>query len=136
EQVKAVFEKAIRPLRVWFSDNLLLPANDQKIQAALLEEMKELRYVASLRASINRLGNWYNFDYWHGLGFGTRRKTVERAAEQITVLKGLIANALNDHELEEAHNFLRHFQRQVETGVAQFYQEVQTLGEAAYLDQL
>src|SRR5206468_2115975 len=31
---------------------------------------------------------------------------------------------------------LYHFQSQVEMGVAQFYQEVQTLGETAYLDQL
>ena len=83
-----------------------------------------------------RYGNWYNFDYWHCLGFSGRRDVVARSADQITVLKGLIETALSDPQLSEAHDFLRHFQTQVEGGLIQFYQDVQTLGESAFLDQL
>ena len=137
EQVKAVFEAAIRPLRVWFTNNELLPGDAEDVESGLLEtEMDGLRYAASLRASVNRRGNWHNFDYWHGLGFGTRRETVARSAEQIKVLKGVIDIALKDEELVEAHDYLAHFQTQVESSTTHFYQEVQTLGEAAFLDQL
>jgi hypothetical protein len=136
EQAKAVFAAAIRPLRVWFAKNQSVPQGGGKPDTALLEEMDGLRYASSLRASVNRYGNWYNFDYWHCLGFGGRRDVVARSADQITVLKGLIETALSDPQLSEAHDFLRHFQTQVEGGLIQFYQDVQTLGESAFLDQL
>jgi transcriptional regulator with XRE-family HTH domain len=136
EEAKAVFEAAVRPLRVWFANNQSLPKGNIHAEKELLEDMDGLRYASSLRASINRHGHWDNFDYWHGLGFGARRETVERSANQTTVLKGLIATTLSDPESAGAHAFLRHFQSQVETGTAKFYQDVQTLGEAAFLDQL
>ncbi len=136
EEARAVFEAAVHQLLVWFDTNRSLPPGNIQSEEALLEDMDGLRYASSLRASINRHGHWHNFDYWHGLGFGTRRETVERSANQITVLKGMIATTLSDPESSEAHAFLSHFQSQVENGIAQFYQDVQALGEAAFLDQL
>jgi transcriptional regulator with XRE-family HTH domain len=136
EQAKAIFESAIRPLHVWFRNNETLPPFEQEPDRVLLEEMDALRYASSLRASINRRGDWHNFDYWHSLGFGCRRETVTRSRDLVTILKGHIANALSDPDLEEAHGFLRHFQAQVDSGLNQFFQEVQTLGESAFLSQL
>ncbi len=136
EQLRAVYLAATRPLRVWFEHNQALPDNDQEVQGSLLEEIDDLRYASSLRASVNRRGSWHNFDYWHGLGFGTRRETVARSAEQVTVLKGHIATGLNDSDLGPAHDFLRQFQAEIDRSLNQFYQDVQTLGETAFLGQL
>ncbi len=136
EQTKAIFNAAIRPLRVWFANNQELPTEAERPAATLLEKMAELRYVSSLRASVNRYGNWYNFDYWHSLGFGARSDVVARSADQVTKLRGLIETSLNDPDFSEVHDFLRHFQKEVEAELIQFYQDVQTLGETAFLEQL
>lgn len=45
-------------------------------------------------------------------------------------------NALNDADLEQAHDFLRHFQPQIDALFTQLYQDVQALRESAFLDQL
>jgi transcriptional regulator with XRE-family HTH domain len=136
EQAKAVFEAAIHPLRVWFASNRVLPQAKQRVDASLLADIDGLRYASSLRASINRHGNWSNFDYWHALGFGTRTETSARSAELITGLRAVVTNALNDPEFADVHDFIRHFRDQIETGLVQLFQEVETLGEAAFLDQL
>lgn len=136
EQAKAVFVAATRPLHIWFASNQQLPSINRQPPETLLQEMDSLRYAASLRASVNRFGDWYNFDYWHCLGVGARRAVVTRTAELATVLKGIVVNALNDADLGQAHDFLRHFQTQVDALFTQLYQDVQALGESAFLDQL
>jgi transcriptional regulator with XRE-family HTH domain len=136
EETRAVFQAATKPLRIWFSRNGCLPPANGDSHDALLREMAGLRYVASLRASVNRRGSWYNFNYWHGLGFGTRTETVDRSEEQLNELKVLIKAALQDAEYAPAHDFLRFFLSEVEKAVAGFYQQAQTLGETAFETEL
>jgi hypothetical protein len=136
EEMRATFDAATRPVRTWFTQHRALPTKKPEVEAALLEEMDGLRYASTLRASVNRRGSWHNFDYWHGLGFGTRREIVSRTGEQLAVVRGLIDLALNDADLSDAHDFLRHFRKQLDTGVAAFFQEVQSLGETAFFEQL
>jgi hypothetical protein len=106
------------------------------VQSALIEEMDGLRYASSLRASVNRRGNWHNFDYWHGLGFGTRREAVARAAKQVEELKVLIAAVLRDVDLSMAHDFIRHFANELEKTIGDYFQWTQMLGEGAFQNQL
>jgi hypothetical protein len=136
EEMRATFRAATRPLRTWLAKNCDLAPKEQNIAAALVEEMDGIRYASTLRASVNRRGSWHNFDYWHGLGFGARRDTVARTAEQIAILRGLIETAMSDEELGDAHDFLRHFLKQVESAFAGFYQEAQSVGETVFFEQL
>jgi hypothetical protein len=108
------------------------------VHAALLTDIRKLRNAASLRAAanLNRRGSWHRFDYWFGLGLGTRNVTVARSADQITVLKGIAENALKDENLSDAHAFPRHFLTQVDETTKAFFVEVQQLGEAAFADPL
>ena len=73
QEKRAVFDAATKALRNWFVANAGLPATDAEVHSALIEEIDGVRYASSLRASVNRKGSWHKFDYWHGLGFGTRR---------------------------------------------------------------
>ena len=132
EQTQAVFNLATKDLRIWFEKTDGLPVDDLEVQNALIEEMDGLRYASSLRASVNRRGNWHNFDYWHGLGFGTRRESVSRSAKQMTDLKVMIEAALRDDDLSLAHDFIRHFANELEKSVTDFYQWAQSLGESAF----
>ncbi len=136
-QTRAVFEAATASLRVWFMNNTELDDEAKhEVEATLLEEMETIRYASTLRASVNRRGNWHNFDYWHGLGWGTRTNTKARTAEQVTILRGQTQTAIQNPDWIEAHGFLSHFLTQVESAVEEFYQEVQALGESAFSEQL
>jgi transcriptional regulator with XRE-family HTH domain len=135
-EMRAVFNAAAKDLRNWFASHTELPKADLEVQSALIEEMDGLRYASSLRASVNRRGNWHNFDYWHGLGFGTRREVVARAVNQVEELKVLIAAVLRDGDLSTAHDFVKHFANELEKSVADYYQWTQTLGEGAFQNQL
>jgi transcriptional regulator with XRE-family HTH domain len=135
-ETRAVLDAAMRPLQVWFDNHQELEEVDHDIEAKLLRDMGAIRYAGTLRASVNRRGAWDNFDYWLGLGLGTRQHTVARTAEQLTVLRGLIQNALDDSEWAPAHGFLRHFRNQIDQAIAEFEQHVQAVGESAFSEQL
>jgi transcriptional regulator with XRE-family HTH domain len=135
-ETRAVFEAATKALRNWFTSHTGLPKADTKVQSALIEEMDGLRYASSLRASVNRRGHWHNFDYWHGLGFGTRREAVARGAKQVDELKVLIAAVLRDEDLSTAHDVIKHFANELEKLTGDYFQWTQTLGEGAFQKQL
>lgn len=136
EQVRAVFAQATKPLQTWLQTNRTLQGEMERVNVALLEEIDGLRYASSLRASVNRRGDWHNFDYWHGLGFGARREVVERSKDQLLKVKGILENTLKDEDLDEAHSFLRHFDSQIDEAMATYFVEVQQLGETAFAEQL
>lgn len=136
EQVRAVFEAATRRICVWIDANADIPQREVRIERSLLRNMDSLRYASSLRASVNRRGSWYNFDYWHGLGYGSRREAVARTEKQVNDLKAVLENLLDDPDLAEAHAFLKHLRTQVEEAMNSYYLEVQAVGETAFSDQL
>jgi hypothetical protein len=136
EQKRAVFDAATRDLRNWFTANTGLPTTDAEVQSALIEEIDGVRYASSLRASVNRRGSWHKFDYWHGLGFGTRREAVARATKQVGELKVLADAVFRDADLEVAHDFVRHFVNELDKTMAEFHQWSQLLGESAFQQKL
>ena len=136
EETRAVFQAATKALRIWFSKNSGLPESTADSHGALLQQMAHLRYVASLRASVNRKGSWYNFNYWHGLGDGTRRQTVERSTKQINELKVLINAALQDDDFVLVHDFLKFFLSEIEKAVTEFHKNAETLGGTAFETEL
>ncbi len=136
EETRAVFNEATKALRNWFASAKGLPLADIKVQNELIGDMDKLRWASSLRASVNRRGNWDNFHYWHGLGFGTRRESVVRVSKHVEQLKVLIESVLRDQDLSLAHDFIRHFGNELEKVVGDYYQWTQVLGEGVFKGQL
>jgi hypothetical protein len=136
EEVRAVFQSATRALRNWADEHFELPSPNEQANHTLLKEMAGVRYASSLRASVNRRGNWHNFNYWHALGFGARSAAVARTFRPIEELRILVRAALRDEEFEPAHDFLRISLAEFEKSVAGFYEWVQALGESAFTAQL
>lgn len=136
ETVRAIMEMVTRPVLVWCDGNAIIPAGDPHVEKELLTDMEGLRYPSSLRASVNRRGDWYNFDYWHGLGFGSRREAVSRTSEQIAELKAILKNLSEDRNLADAHGFIAHLSAEFESELNEFFQDIQSVGEAAFGDQL
>jgi hypothetical protein len=135
-ETRAVMKMAMDPLSVWFDQNEELEEVDHDIEEKLIRDMGAIRYASTLRASVNRFGSWDKFDYWLGLGLGTRQHTAARTSEQLTGLRYIIRNELANPDLTEAHGFLRHFLDRLDAAVAEFEQHVQTLGETAFMERL
>lgn len=136
EAVRAAFEAVTRRVQVWTEANEVIPDGEPHVENALLADMAGLRYASSLRASVNRRGDWYNFDYWHGLGYGSRREAVARTEKQIAELKAILKNLAEDDGLADAHGFIGHLIAEVDASVNEFFQDIQAVGEAAFGEQL
>lgn len=136
ETVRAAFETVTRRVQVWTEANKVIPDGEPHVEKALLTDMDGLRYAASLRASVNRRGDWYNFDYWLNLGYGARREAVVRTEKQIAELKAILKNLSEDAGLADAHGFLAHLISEVDASANEFLQYIQSVGEAAFGDQL
>jgi len=136
EEARAVFEQATHPLSHWLGRNRELEGEYVHADAELDAEMRGVRYVSSLRASVNRRGDWQNFDYWQGLGFGVRRNVVDRSRNQLAAVKAILDNARSDPDSELAHGFLDHFSTKLDEDVRTFLLEVEQLGAVAFAEKL
>jgi len=136
KDIRNALVASIGPLQDWFDKNQNLEDVDHDIQSKLLRDMRAIGHAGHLRAAVNRRGSGDNFDYWLGLGLGTKQHTVAQTTEQLTGLKRLIRKTLDNSDLSEAHGFLKHFQSQVDNAVVEFYRQVTSVGETAFSKQL
>jgi len=100
----------------------------------LVGDINSVRYASSLRASVNRRGDWHNFNYWHGLGSGARQSIKTRLTEQITKIRGVVETQVSMHEDQPFGSFLVHFQQLFEQEVKQFFIWVAQVGETAFYE--
>ena len=93
-------------------------------------------YAASVRASINRRGEWHNLDYYQLLATGAREQVVD----QIGILKDefivLIDNMLSQNELQPAYALLKQLKQTTEKRLGDIYQKAFAKGRAVYEDKL
>lgn len=93
-------------------------------------------YAASVRASVNRRGEWHNLDYYQLLATGAREQTVD----QIGTLKDefivLIDNMLSQNELQPAYALLKQLKQTTEKRLGDIYQKAFAKGRAVYEEKL
>lgn len=135
EAVKATYDEIFRRLQVWI-DKKWLPYGDTiDIERDLLARFNDIR-PQSLRASINRRGNWPSFDYWHLLGFGARQTAAGLITPLVASFNEIVDNLLDDDTLKVGHTFLRTFRADFTSRVQGIYAEMQVIGERAFYDTL
>lgn len=93
-------------------------------------------YAASVRASVNRRGEWHNLDYYQLLAAGAREQVVD----QIGALKDefivLIDNMLSQNELQPAYALLKQLKQTTEKRLGDIYQKAFAKGRAVYEEKL
>lgn len=93
-------------------------------------------YAASVRASVNRRGEWHNLDYYQLLATGARGQVVD----QIGTLKDefivLIDNMLSQNELQPAYALLKQLKQTTEKRLGDIYQKAFAKGRAVYEERL
>ena len=132
EQVRAVQEQAAAQLRTWLEENRQIAPFARRPEESLLEAIRTIRYASSLRASIRRGGNWYNLDYPHQLGYGTRAMAFRAVNSKLVGFRAIGDTLLKTPGLEEASDLVSQSLRIIESGIESLYRDCQLLGRTIY----
>ena len=132
EQVRVVQEQAAAQLRTWLEENRPIAPFAGRPEESLLEAIRTIRYASSLRASVRRGGNWYNLDYPHQLGYGTRAMAFRAVNPKLVGFRAIANNLLQTPGLEEASDLVSQSLRIIESGIDSLYRDCQLLGRTIY----
>lgn len=89
-------------------------------------------YAASVRASVNRDGNWYNLNYYQELAVSARAQCMTKISPLRDELTVLINNMLSQTELRPAHSLLRQLKNTTDVRLDKISQMAQTNGRDIY----
>lgn len=103
----------------------------------LIEDIKHKgTYAASIRASVNRRGEWHNLDYYQLLATGAREQAVEQIGPLKDELIVLINNMLSQNDLQPAYALLKQLKQITEKRLGSIYQIAFSEGRAVYKEDL
>lgn len=131
-QVQMVFREVERRLTTWIETNRELDWDDGQLQGSLVAAIGGTRYASTIRAAVNRSGDWYNLDYYHHLGHGARRLAVQRIGRKIEEFKITVTNAIDDEELAPARIFLGRVVAHLDLAADEAYKNIQGVAREAF----
>jgi hypothetical protein len=134
-QAKAAFETVSRAIRSWAQASHQRIAEIHNIHKPLVDDIatKEV-YAATIRASVNRQGNWDNFDFYYKLALAARKKSVTSFSEAVNEIQLVLANFERQQDLKAAHPFIRQLLHVVNERMQQLYDAAAIMGRKAYED--
>lgn len=86
------------------------------------------KYASSVRASINRKGEWPNYNIYQELAVSARREVVSQLSKHISDLSTLLNNMSKRSDLEPIHVLIKQLQNQTESWVYEIYQTAFDMG--------
>lgn len=131
-------QKQVRAtLKAWIKKAQAHPPQLKEYFLPLINDIKDKgTYASSVRASINRRGEWHNLDYYQLLAASAREQVVETIGALQDEFIVLIDNMLNQDALQPAFGLLKQLKQATEKRLGDIYQEAFTEGRAAYEDEL
>ena len=135
EQTPVVQKQAARHLTTWLGDNTELDVSPSSLGNTLLRAIDEV-HPSSLRASINRQGEWPNLDYPHQLAYGARFMASQAIGRRVDAFREVSQNALNNPDLAEARPLVEQALRIFEEGTQTLLRNLQMFGRTIYTDDL
>ena len=136
EQVRIVQEQAAAQLGAWLDENREIVPFATRPEESLLEAIRTIRYANSLRASIRRRGEWYNLDYAHQLGYGTRAMAFRAVNPKLVAFRAIADNLFKTPGLEQASDLVGQSLRIILSGADSLYADCQLLGRTIYAEHL
>ena len=132
EEIRAVFDDVNHNLSVWMENHRGLEWDGLPVQEPLITAINNTRYAATVRAAVRRLGDWYNLDYYHHLGFGARRIAVSLIGARIEDFKKIVEHLMSDDQLEPAGIYMGKILERVENAVGEAYKRMQFAGREVF----
>lgn len=131
-QIQKVFEEVERRLSTWIETNREVDWDDGRLRESLENAIDGTPHASTVRATVNRSGDWYNLDYYHHLGHGARRLAVQRIGRKVEEFKITIDNAINDKALAPARTFLSRVVERLDLAVVGAYMNIQEVARKTF----
>lgn len=135
EQAQAVIRQAAAQLRAWTQQRSTPIRLVGHVQDSLVEQMQKA-YAATVRATVNREGDWANLNYGHHLGFGARRlavfsleKLVDRFSDHCKTMQAV-------PDFDEATGLIVQAERVMRSSYDDLLRKVQIMGQTRFKDEL
>ena len=126
-RTEAAQREVNRQLQIFLRENAALTAQASPIFMGLIRAI-QTDNAQSVKASVRRRGDWYNFDIYLHLATGAARDAQTRSDRFFNYLDGLLSQMQADSNLALTHRFLSRLKESAVTWRAQFVAEVRRMG--------
>ena len=136
-QAQSAFEVVFRAIHSWSQTSRKQLAEVHQIYKALVDDManKEI-YASSIRASVNREGTWFNFDFYYKLAVAARKKAVRSFGDSVSEIKSVLSNFERQPEMRATHPFIRQLLQAVDDNMEKIYEVAANKGRNVFESKL
>ncbi len=135
ERVRAVIRDASESLQTWISLNSAVPDVQATVQESLLAQI-QIAYASTVRASVNREGEWGQLSYSHHIGHGARRLAVLALGKAVEQFSGHCKILAAMPRYADAAELITQAERVLATGYEELLRKVQLMGQSVFKDAL
>jgi hypothetical protein len=133
QSAKQAKKQVLQTLEPWLKKSHLCSPSLGEYFVPLISDISDkTTYAASIRASVNREGDWHNFDYYQILASAARSQCVDVIRPLQDNLLVLLDNMLSQNELQPAYSLLKQLKNTTNTRLDELYQMALARGRSTY----
>jgi len=135
ERIRAVLRDAGETLLTWTKINARVPHVQAHVQESLLTQI-QIVYASTVRAAINREGDWTHLNYSYHIGYGARRLAVLALAKSVEEFTGHCKILAATPRYKEAMDLINQAARVLTESYKELLRKVQLMGQTLFKDAL